>query len=203
MRKLKLIEKINPMLRLTRNSILVVAVVLISATTSLINAQVFSDLDNNTQIALIQAFESQMDLLRQEALDPQPGVSTESNKNIFYYYENVLKTFQSENVTLREAFISELIYLQKGPVGNHKLTRAIFYRSIAHAPPADRSDLFPGSSSETIAQNGGGNSGSDSALLSLFFQTRENFRSLIDSMYVSSNNISALEAMFTYINNNK
>lgn len=165
-----------------------------------VQAQTFSELAPAAQQSLIQLFETQMETLRQEVLDPQQGVSIESNKNIFYYYEGVLKDFQEENVELKQAFVSNLNLLLRGPVGNHKLTQTLFYKSLEDAPDFNRSELNM-SNSQTSNTNTSGMGAEVSSML--FFQTKEPFRTHLKNMVVTSDDLSKLNALFQYVRNNK
>ncbi len=156
------------------------------------HAQTYSDLNGATINLLETAFEQEMEKLRDEIHNPQPGISIESNRNIFQYYEAVWTSFQEENVDIKEAFILELNVLQRGPVGSHDLTQVLFYKSVNDAPPVDRYELA-GTSLLT--------SGATSPYI--FFQTKTGFRNHLKGMSVTPGNINKVNGLFSYIRNNK
>lgn len=156
------------------------------------HAQTYSDLNGATIDLLETAFEQEMEKLRDEIHNPQPGISIESNRQIFQYYDAVWNTFKGDNVDIKEAFILELNVLQRGPVGGHDLTQNLFYRSIDDAPPMDRYQLEGTSLINTT-----------STAPRFFFQTKETFRTHLIGMNVTPGNINKVQGLFTYINNNK
>ncbi len=89
-------------------------------------AQTFSDLDPSVIESLDQLFQQEAEKLRNEVIDPQPGVSTESNRNLHGYYQEVWSEFENGLVDLRTSFVSNLYILFRGPVGNQPLIPVLF-----------------------------------------------------------------------------
>lgn len=156
------------------------------------HAQTYSDLDGTTIDLLESAFEQEMEKLKDEVNNPQPGISIESNRNVFHYYNAVWTKFQEGNVEIKEAFIIELNVLLQGPVGGHDLIQTLFYRSLDEAPPVDRNTLVGTSLMQTT-----------STATVLFYQSKEDFRSHLIGMGVTPGNINKVKGLFTYIRENK
>jgi len=91
-----------------------------------VEAQTYSELDGSTLEMLEQAFEEEKSVVIEEINDQQSSVSPMINRNIYHYYESVLTLFRQGDLELREAFVNNLVVLQRGPVLNYDLTQALF-----------------------------------------------------------------------------
>ena len=183
---------------------LILLVLILSAgiTGSKIQAQSFSDLTPAAQQELSSLFQTEMELIRQEALNPPQGVSVVSNRNIFTYYQNILSSFESGSTILRDAFIENLPSLLSGPVRTHPLIETSFYSSLNAAPAPDWSELIdPASGQSTGVDKSAVTTGPDSWMY--YFATKDPFRTHLREMEVNSHDLSGIKDIFEYIRSNK
>ena len=154
-----------------------------------VSGQALNDLNPGVQASLEELFEGEIEKLRDEVLNPTPGVSIESNRNLHSYYQTVWAEFEKGNLDLRTSFVSNLAILFQGPVFNHPLTAVLFT-----GPLSD--------SSGDKAQRPSNYQGNLVFLMSPAPLTPE-FEQILEDVEVIGNDISAVEALFEFIKENK
>ena len=107
-------------------SVALVCLFILGVSSNKMSAQTFSELDPSIIENLEQLFQQESQKLRDEVVDPQPGVSIESNRNLHGYYQEVWREFQNDNVDLRTSFVSNLYILFRGNVSQQPLIPVLF-----------------------------------------------------------------------------
>ena len=145
-----------------------------------VNAQTKNDLDPSTLELLGSAFEEETSNLLNEINDPSNSENLYSSRVIILYYESVYGAFDTGDIDLRDAFISQIPVLQYGRVATHQdFISALFTDSI-------------GDEVVTLEMVMGG----EAPLTS-------EFKDLLLDIELNNNDLSKINNLFSFIRNNK